>query len=83
MVGNRLGLATEPSGQVLIRLHLSHHVPSTVRDQASKLELLEKMSSATILKSVQNVINAFNRARNKTMLLKNISNVNNSDAAAY
>ncbi|XP_035714576.1 Meckel syndrome type 1 protein homolog isoform X2 [Folsomia candida] len=74
LVGNRLGLQTDPSGEVTVRLHLAHHAPSSVRDQASKLDLLEKMSSATILKSVQKVIDAFNRARTKTLLLKRGTN---------
>lgn len=55
-----------PSGEVVIRLHLTHLVPTSIQDQVPKLELLEKMSSATIIKSVQKVIDAFNRARYKS-----------------
>ncbi|CAG7817895.1 unnamed protein product [Allacma fusca] len=50
---NRLGLQTEPSGFVTLRFHVFHQVPTDIRAQSSKLILMEKMSSATIVKSVQ------------------------------
>jgi hypothetical protein len=71
-LGNKLGLMTEGSGEITIRFHVIHHTsPSDFGDQSLKLDLLEKMSHATILKSVQAVIQAFNRARNKALVLKN------------
>lgn len=53
------------SGSVQIRFHIIHQSSSLNSDQRERLHLLEKMNSATILKSVQTVIEAFQRARQK------------------
>ena len=62
---NRLGLQTISSGSIQLRIHVLHHSASLHSDQRERLQLLEKMGSATILKSVQTVIEAFQRARQK------------------
>ncbi|CAG7821313.1 unnamed protein product [Allacma fusca] len=62
---NRLGLQTEPSGFVTLRFHVFHQVPADIRAQSSKLILMERMNSSTIVKSVQTVIDAFQRARKR------------------
>jgi len=64
---NKLGLQTGPSGTVKLRLHIIHQTVTTPfsNEDSRKLELLNKMSSATILKSVHAVIRAFHSAAQK------------------
>ncbi|ODN00755.1 Meckel syndrome type 1 protein [Orchesella cincta] len=67
---NLVGLQTTPSGSVKLRLHTIHQTPRVFKEQERKLDLLEKMSSATIIRSVHAVIDAFQRARTKALKLK-------------
>ena len=73
---NRLGLQTVPSGYVNIRLHIAHQLPTEGREQSVKLSLMEKMSSAVIVKSVQTVIEAFQRARRRAEKAKHGKSTN-------
>ncbi|CAL8100985.1 unnamed protein product [Orchesella dallaii] len=68
---NLVGLKTTPSGTVKLRLHTIHQTPMVFKEHERKLDLLEKMSSATIIRSVHAVIDAFQRARVKALKLKN------------
>jgi hypothetical protein len=63
-------METMPSGFVKIRLNVIHQSPASFKYEESKFDLLEKMSSATILKSVQAVIEAFHRAKKKANRVK-------------